>query len=110
MALAAKTLTDPVTLTTSFVARCTGPSSKTWIVKQIILTNYSASAATVDIRLVPASATAGNEHLIFKALSLAAYETTLLNMSLVLETSDAIFALASAGTAVNLTIFGVEVS
>ena len=112
MALTATRLADPVTLGTSSAVIYTvpSPSDRVGIVKQIILTNYTATARTVDVWMAPTSESATDVNLIFKSLSLAAYETTLLNMSLVMNYGDAIHALASAATAINITISGVEVT
>ena len=115
MALASKRLSDPVTLGTTTSGNAgllyTVPSSTVAIVKQIILTNYTATARTVDIWMAPTGESTTDVNLIFKSLDLAGYETTLLNLSLVMDDAgDAIHAIASAATAINITISGIEVS
>tara|TARA_Y100000310_G_C20134369_1_gene557310 strand:- start:92 stop:430 length:339 start_codon:yes stop_codon:yes gene_type:complete len=112
MALTATRLADPVTLGISpaVIYTVLSPSDRIGIVKQIILTNYTATARTVDIWMAPTGEADEDVNLIFKSLNLAAYETTLLNMSLVMNYGDAIHASASAATAINITISGVEVT
>lgn len=84
---------------------------ETIIIKQLIFTNTSASAQTVDLWLTPAGVTpATTAHKLFASFALAANETTLVNLSLVLgydssvTDGDKIWCRASAGSVVNLTI------
>ena len=91
-------------------ASYTVPASTTTIVKQIMLSNITASARTVTVWVLPASATIGNGHILFHALTQSANETTILNLSLVMITGDAIFARADAGSSVNMTVSGIEES
>ena len=86
-------------------------ANETVIVKQVMLTNLTASAQTITLWLVPNGATAGNEHIVFHDLTMSANETTLINLSLVMVensgSGDEIYARASAASAVNLTINAV---
>ena len=91
-------------------ASYTVPASTTTIVKQIMLSNSRASARTVTLWVLPNSATIGNGHILFHALTRSANETTLLNLSLVMVTGAAIFARADAGSSVNITVSGIEES
>ena len=99
-----KRLAGPTQLTTSASAIYTVPANKTTIVKQIIATNTSASAATFTLYIGAASV--GNA--VFSGTSVAANESLVINTSQVLSTGEILRALASANTAINLTISGVE--
>lgn len=117
MALSQKRLSGPSQITTDFDVQYTVPSNTTTIVKQILITNTTASAQTVTIRLKPLNITEANTHDILSSLSVAANETVSFNCSMVLTNnggassntnSDQITAMCSSNTAVNLTIFGIE--
>lgn len=99
-----KRLAGPTQLTTSASAIYTVPANKTTIVKQIIATNTSASAATFTLYIGAASA--GNA--IFSATTVLANDSLVINTSQVLSTGEVLRALASANTTINLTISGVE--
>lgn len=86
------------------------PVSTSTIVKQIVLTNITASAQTVTISIKPSGVTLADTHQIFKDLSLTEKETTLLNMSLVLNASDEIHMLCGTALAVNATVSGIEIT
>jgi len=110
---------SPQQLTASTAVYYTVPQSTTTIVKQIILTNTTAAAKTVTVRLKPLGVTEASTHDILSAVSIAANETLSFNCSLVLTnngsvasatTSDQITAFCSAATSVNMTINGVEES
>jgi hypothetical protein len=117
MALTQKRLAGPAQLTASSAVYYTVPVSTTTIVKQIILTNTTASAKTVTVRLKPLGVTEAATHDIVSAMSLAANETMSFNCSLVLNNngstasatnSDQLTALCSSATSVNITVVGVE--
>jgi hypothetical protein len=117
MALTQKRLAGPAQLTASSAVYYTVPISTTTIVKQIILTNTTASAKTVTVRLKPANVSEAATHDIVSAMSLAANETMSFNCSLVLNNngstanatnSDQLTALCSSATSVNITVVGVE--
>jgi len=117
MALTQKRLDGPAQLTASSAVYYTVPISTTTIVKQIILTNTTASAKTVTVRLKPANVSEAATHDIVSAMSLAANETMSFNCSLVLNNngstanatnSDQLAALCSSATSVNITVVGVE--
>jgi hypothetical protein len=115
--LTQKRLAGPAQLTASSAVYYTVPVSTTTIVKQIILTNTTASAKTVTVRLKPLGVTEAATHDIVSAMSLAANETMSFNCSLVLNNngstasatnSDQLTALCSSATSVNITVVGVE--
>ena len=117
MTLTQKRLSGPSQITTVSAVQYTVPANTTTIVKQIIVTNTTASAKTVTIRLKPLNIAEANTHDIFSNVSVNANETISFACSMVLindggaasnTTSDQITALCSANSAINLTIFGVE--
>lgn len=117
MPITQKRLAGPAQLTASSAVYYTVPQNTTTIVKQIILTNTTASARTVTIRLKPLGITEAATHDIISTMSLAANETMSFNCSLVLNNngstasatnSDQITALCSATTSVNITVVGIE--
>lgn len=117
MALTQKRLSGPTQVTASSVVQYTVPQSTTTIVKQIIFTNTTSSSKTVTVRLKTANVAEANTQDILSAFSLSANETVTFNCSIVLNNngstanatnSDQITAFASAATAVNVTMFGIE--
>ena len=91
-------------------ASYTVPATTTTIIKQIMLSNITASARTVTLWVLPNAASIGNGHILFHDLTQSANETTILNLSLVMATGDAIYARADAGSSVNMTVNGIEES
>ena len=80
------------------------------IVKQIVLSNITASAQTVTVTLKPNGVTIADTHILFKDLSLTEKETTLLNLSVVMNTGDEIHILCGTATSVNATVNGIVVT
>jgi hypothetical protein len=119
MAIIQKRLSGPTQITTANTVAYTTPLSTTTLVKQIIMTNTTASGKTVTVRLKPANIAEANTHDILSSFSLGANETISFACSIVLTnngsaasatTSDQLVAFASSNTAVNLTIVGFEES
>ena len=94
---------SPTTLTTSAVSLYTVPTGYSAIIKQFVVTNISASAATFTFYVGTASAS----NALFSNTSVAANDTVIINLSQVLTTGETLRALASAGSALNLTVSGV---
>lgn len=95
---------SPTTLTTSAAsALYTVPTGYSAIIKQFVVTNISASAATFTFYINTASAS----NALFSGTSVAANDTVIINLSQVLTTGETIKALASVGSALNLTVSGV---
>jgi hypothetical protein len=112
MALTQSRLNGPTQLTTASSNCYTVSSGVTTIVKQIILTNTSASAKTATVRLVPSGGSDTSVSDILSNTSISANETIVFNCSMVMTYSnsagDRLTALVSANSAVNITIFGIE--
>jgi hypothetical protein len=97
-------LISPTTLTTSASsALYTVPTGYSAIIKQLVVTNITGTAATFTFYIGAASA--GNA--LFSGTSVAANDTVIINLSQVLTTGEILRALASTGSALNLTVSGV---
>ena len=97
-------LISPTTLTTSASsALYTVPTGYSAIIKQLVVTNITGTAATFTFYIGEASA--GNA--LFSGTSVAANDTVIINLSQVLATGEVLRALASTGSALNLTVSGV---
>ena len=97
-------LISPTTLTTSASsALYTVPTGYSAIIKQLVVTNITGTAATFTFYIGAASA--GNA--LFSGTSVAANDTVIINLSQVLTTGEVLRALASVGSALNLTVSGV---
>ncbi len=76
------------------------------IVKQILLVNTTATAATVTLALNGTAATAANQ--ILAAVSVAANQVITLDCSQVLNSGDTIHGLQGTSSACNVLISGLE--
>ena len=95
---------SPTALTTSAAsALYTVPTGYSAIIKQLVVTNTTGTAATFTFYIGAASA--GNA--LFSGTSVAANDTVIINLSQVLTTGETLRALASTGSALNLTVSGV---
>ncbi|KFZ41893.1 hypothetical protein CS060_04185 [Anoxybacillus flavithermus] len=90
--------TAGTTATTAY----TVPASTTTIVKNIVLTNKTASAATATITIV------GIE--IVNNYSVNANDTVVIDLSLVMQAAETITVQAGTANAINVYISGVEVA
>ena len=105
-----KRLTNPTVLTTSYVTQYAAPSATTTIVKQLIISNPTGTAATVNVSIVPSGGSASTSNNILGGLTVSANSTLVFDLSQVLATGDFISALASAGSTLNIVVSGVEVA
>lgn len=119
MAFFQKRIVGPSTLGTTTnsttaptVALYEVPTGSTVIVKQIILSNITSSAKTVTIWVAPYGSSPATSNIVFHDLLVNANETTLVNMSLVMDESggngDRLYARCSAASSVNITISAVD--
>lgn len=117
MAITQKRLAGPSQLTASTAVYYTVPVNTTTIVKQIVLTNTTASAKTVTVRIKPLGDSEATSHDIISGMSLAANETMAFNCSIVMNNngsaasatnSDQLTAFCSSATSVNITVNGIE--
>ena len=107
MAIIQKRIAGPAQLTASSATYYTCPSATVTIVKQIILTNTTASSKTATVRIYT-TGTETNTFDILSAITLAANETLAFNCSIVMVATETIKAFASSATSVNLTVSGIE--
>jgi hypothetical protein len=111
MALTQTRLSGPaVVISTGTYGGVHTTASSSTIVKQIVLSNITASAQTVTVTLKPNGVTIADTHILFKDLSLTEKETTLLNLSVVMNTGDEIHILCGNATSVNATVNGIVVT
>ena len=119
MAIIQKRLSGPTQITTANTVAYTTPISTTAIIKQIIMTNTTASGKTVTVRLKPANVAEANTHDILSSFSLAGNETISFACSIVLTNngntanatnSDQLIVFANSNSAVNFTVVGLEES
>ena len=117
MPISQKRLAGPTQITTATAVAYTVPINTTTIIKQILLTNTTASSKTATIRLKPLNVAEANTHDILSSITINANETVSFNCSMVLinngstannTNSDQITFLASSNSAINVTIFGIE--
>jgi hypothetical protein len=80
------------------------PAGFSTVIKQLVVTNTTGSAATFTFYI--GDAVAGNA--LFSATSVAANDTVIINLSQVLQSNEVLRALASANSTLNLTVSGVE--
>lgn len=105
-----KQLTAVTTLTTSAATMYTAPASTTTTVKTILLSNYSAADVQATVYLIPSGGTAANGNAILGSVNVAANTTTVIDTAVVMPAASFIQAKASAGTALNIHISGIEIS
>jgi len=122
MALNQERLAGPTAIaTTASAATLPAEASQTYlvgagvvtIVKQIMLSNITAESRTVTIWLKPSATTYSstmNANALYYELELNPYDTQVLNLSLVMDDGDKLYARASAASSVNITISGLEES
>jgi len=104
MPFAERRLTNPTTLSTVASTVYTVPSQYTTIVKQVVVTNTTASPASFNLYI--GSATSANA--IFSNTTISANDSLIINLSQVLSSLEILTASANANSAVNMTISGVE--
>lgn len=88
----------------------TAPASTSTIVKNILICNTTASAATITLSFVASGGSAGATNRIMSALEVTANNTVAFDLSGVLATGDFISALQGTSGALTLHITGVEVT
>lgn len=95
-------------LTTSAATYYTAPVDTKAIVKQIILSNTTGTAATASISLVASGGTASASNRIVEQISVPANGVVMLDLSQVLEAGDFLAALAGTASAINMRVSGME--
>ena len=91
-------------VTNSSAANIYASSGETCVVT-LYIANYTASAVTANVYLIPASGTASNSNIIIPNLQIAGYDTYIMNTErLVLGNGDMIQANANTGSALTATV------
>lgn len=85
----------------------TVPGATSAIVKEIVIANVTASAATLSISLVPSAGTAGDTNRIVKDVSFPANSVSTLDIMEVMNTGDFISIKQGTASAITTTISGV---
>lgn len=88
----------------------TVPASTSAIVKNIIITNTTGTAATLTLSIVPSGGTAGATNRIITGLSVSGNDTAVFDISAVMATGDFIAGLQGTSGSLTVNISGVEIA
>jgi hypothetical protein len=100
--------TNPVQLSTSGTTSLyTAPASTTAIIKQLVVANTTASNATFNLSITGSVAAS---RALFQGLVIGANSTAVIDLSVVLQPTEGIFASTGTASALTLTISGVEIT
>lgn len=110
MANTAKRLYGPAQPGTSIATLATVGSGKKWIVTEIIVTNTTATAATLTLSIVPVGGSAGTTNRICAAMPVNANVTLVMHIRAVMDVGDFLAALQGTSGALTVTISGVEIA
>lgn len=80
------------------------------VIKEILIANPTATAATVTVNLVPLAGAASQSNEVLGAVTLSGNSTLTFKCSQVLEIGDFIVAKAGTASALNIIVSGVEVA
>ena len=99
--------TAPSATTETIVYTCPASPTTSTIIKQIIVCNTSASAATFNMSLVPSGGSAGTANRLFSSVPIAGNETIFLDVSQSMVSGDFVSFNNSAAN-ITVTISGIE--
>ena len=107
-----KRLVDPfqVTTSSSSAVYTVSVSGSTTVIKEVLVTNPTATPATISVFMVPSGGSAGNSTAVIPGITVAGNSILRVPMSAVMNYNDAIRASASAGSTLTLTVSGVEIT
>lgn len=100
-----KRLGGPTQLGTSTTTVGTVPSSRNWVIKQIIICNTDTVDRTISLS-IGSAATAANR--IMSALPIGANDLMVFDTALVLTATETLQGLADSASVVNVTLVGWE--
>jgi hypothetical protein len=104
-------LAGPVQLSTTDSQVITAvPSGEVRVVKQLLFTNVTGSAVTVDANLVPSGGSVTAANRIISSLSVGANSNIIFSVDLPMAVGETLTAKASSVTSVNLVISGIVIS
>ena len=111
MAVSSRVLIQAKTAESSQTTQYTA-TNVTAIIDKFTATNYSASAATLSVNLVPVAGSAGNNNLIVKTKTLLPSETYTFPeiVGHVISPNGFISTIAGTGSAINIRASGREIS
>lgn len=85
----------------------TVPGATSAIIKEIVIANNTASAATLQISVVPSAGTAGDTNRIVNGVSFPANSISTIDLMIVMATGDFISIKQGTASALTCTISGV---
>lgn len=94
---------------TTFGTLYTVPVGRSCIVKEIVVTNVTGGQVALDVSFVASGGTAGVANAVIYNHLIDAYSTVIYTFSQVLATGGFVSARASAGSALTVTVSGVEI-
>ena len=101
-------LTAVTQLTTSAATLYSVPSATVTTVKTVTIANVTATDAQVTIYLVPNGGSAATTNAVLGSVNVSANTTTIIDTAWIIPASSTIQAKASAGSAINVHISGIE--
>lgn len=87
----------------------TVPSATEAVISSIVIANRSNSAATYNIAARPNGAAISNEHYVAFNITVAANDSTALNLGLTMDAADVLTVQGSTGD-LTFSVFGSEIS
>jgi tryptophan synthase beta subunit len=105
-----KELKEVTGLTTTAESLYAAPASTTTLVKTILLANYTATDRLATIHVVPSAGSVSGANKVLGEVLVAANTTTTIDTAIVIPTGASIHGLASANSAINIHISGVEIA
>lgn len=108
MAVTPLLLTASTQLGTSAASFYTTPASTKVVVRRVVFTNVDTTSRTFTVYRVPSAGAAATGNIVISAQRLSPGEAYIASelSGMVLDAGDALYALASAATAINVTASG----
>lgn len=104
-----KELVAATALTASAVNLYAVPTGKTTTVKTILLANYTSSAGTATIHLVPSAGSASNANKVYGEVNVDANSTAQIDTNIFIPEGASLQALASGTNKINIHVSGIEI-
>lgn len=92
---------------TSATTIYTTPTSRKTALRNLILANTTAAAATISVSVVPSGGTAGDDNRILKNVSIPANSTTFIDLDVTMNAGDFISIQQGTASAIVTTASGV---
>ena len=104
-----KELIAATALTASAQSLYSVPTGKTTTLKTILLANYTSSAGTATIHLVPSGGTVSNANKIYGEVLVDANSTAQIDTNIFIPEGSSLQALASTTNKINIHVSGIEI-